>query len=262
MKRSSGKIKIIILSNLILLSVFIPLKTVWGQDMAELSMRARNCLYESWDFDCVSKNLAKVIGKRHTPAFAYSDYGWYLILVGRYDEGLKYIEQAAVKAPKDKQLIAWNAWAKLWNGDLGDANKWIEKSLKIDSGYGEAIHIKSLIASAEGKHEKAIRLAEQAAANDKNWRGVIPIVLSRAGRKAEAILAAEKIEQDLGVFDIMLLMEAYAVMGEKEKALDYLEKGYELRHPFMPWMKFWPGTEDLHSDPRFQAIEKNMKLPK
>jgi tetratricopeptide (TPR) repeat protein len=231
------------------------------QSRVDMAVMARENLYDHWDFEKAADYFDRIIGKRYTPAFAYSDYGWYLWLIGEYDKGLEYIERAAKMDPKDKQLLAWNAWAKLWDGDLNGANEWIRKSLKVDSKYGEALHIKSMIASAEGKHDEAIRLAEQAAANDPNWRGVIPLALIKAGRKEEALSVAQKIEEDLNAFDTMLLMEAYSAMGNREKALDNLEKGFELRHPFMPWLKFVPGTEYLHDDPRFQSVAKKMKLP-
>ncbi len=247
---------------LLIASIYLgPSSSCFGQDVAELAMRARNHLYDSWNFDSVAYYFDRVIGEKYAPAFAYSDYGWYLMLVDQYDEGLDYIERAAKMAPKDKQLVAWNSWALYWNGDLPKAKQWINKALAIDPDYGEALHVSSRIASAMGNHQEALRLAENAAANDPNWRAMIPWSLAKAGRKVQAIAWAEKIAQDEKVFDLWLLLEVYAHLENHEKALDYLEKSYNARYPFMPWLTMVQELKHLHDYPRFKAIVKKLNLP-
>ena len=236
--------------------------SVIGQDIAQLATRARDHLYDSWNFDSAAYYFDRVIEKRYAPAFAYSDYGWYLMLVDRYDEGLIYIERAARMAPDDKQLVAWNSWAVLWTGDLPKAKQWIDKALAIDPEYGEAIHVGSRIASEMGHHQEALRLAEKAASNDPSWRGMIPLALAKGGHREKAVVWAEKIAKDENVFDVWLLLEVYANLKDDEKALDYLQRSYELRYPFMPWLQHAPGLEHLHANPRFKDIVQKMNLPR
>lgn len=52
----------------------------------------------------------------------------------------------------------------------------------------------------------------------------------------------------------------YALLGEKEKALDNLEKALETRGFMMAWVKADPIFDSLHSEPRYQAILKKMGL--
>jgi tetratricopeptide (TPR) repeat protein len=234
---------------------------VISQDVAQLAMRARINLYDNWNFDSVAYYFDKVIGKRHAPAFAYSDYGWYLMLINKFEEGLTYVEKAAKMAPRDKQLVAWNAWAILWDDDLLRAKQWIDKALAIDRNYGEALYVGSLIASATKNHIEAIKLAEKAASYDPNWRGAISLALAKAGNREQALEWAEKIAKDENAFDAWLLMEVYTYLGNDEKALDYLQKAYDLRFPFMPWLELAPGLEHLHDHPRFKAIVQKMHLP-
>ena len=238
-----------------------PSNSAIGQDVAELAMRARNNLYDTWNFDRAIYYFDRVIGEKYAPAFAYSDYGWYLMLVDRYEEGLTYIQRAAEMAPADRQLVTWNSWALLWDGDLPKAKQWIKKALAIDPNYGEALFISSRIASGTGNHKEAISLAEKAASNDPTWRAIVPWALAKAGKREEAIARVEIIAKDENAFDAMLLMEVYANWGDDDKALDYLRKAYELKHPFMPWLNFIPGTEHLHDDPRFKTIVQKMNLP-
>lgn len=233
-----------------------------GQDMAALSMMARNNLYEHWDFNKASYYFDKVIGKKYTPAFAYSDYGWYLILKGDNKLGMTYIQKASEMDPKDIQLATWNAWAKLWNDDIPKAKKWIDKSLKIGPKDGETLYVASLISSRMNNHAEAIKLAEKASSFDPNYRVGVPLALVKAGQEKEALILVNKISSNVNAFDAMLLIEVYANLGNDEKTLDYFEKSFELRHPFMPWLESIPKTNHLHSHPRHKAIVKKMKLPK
>ena len=59
-------------------------------------------------------------------------------------------------------------------------------------------------------------------------------------------------------FDIAQIC-AYA--GDNGRTLTWLEKGYEIHDPSMPYLGQWPMLDPLHSEPRFQALLKKMNLP-
>jgi len=54
--------------------------------------------------------------------------------------------------------------------------------------------------------------------------------------------------------------EIYAFLGDKPKALESLEKAYDNKGFMMAWVKVNPFFASLHSEPRYQAILKNMGL--
>ncbi len=49
-------------------------------------------------------------------------------------------------------------------------------------------------------------------------------------------------------------------LGEKHKALNYLEKAYLEREPALALIKVWPILDVLRSEPRFKDLLKKMKL--
>lgn len=240
------------------LSYSIPIHSQPGPDLA---MRARVNLYEKWDFDSTAYYFDLIIGEENTPAYAYSDFGWWLILEERFEDGLKYIQQAAEMDPPDKQLIAWSAWAQLWSGNLNEAQKWINRALALDPGYGEGLYVSSMIASGKGDHERAVRLAEQASTLDPNWRGALPLALAKAGRKDEALTLAQEFAAEGKMMDTMLLLEVFSLLGKESEALTQLERAYELRHPFMPWIEYVQNIENLRPSSRYAAVLKKMNLP-
>jgi serine/threonine-protein kinase len=56
------------------------------------------------------------------------------------------------------------------------------------------------------------------------------------------------------------LAVASLALGEKEQALDWLEKGYEDRNWWMPWLKVEPRFDPLRSEPRFQGLVRRVGL--
>jgi len=53
----------------------------------------------------------------------------------------------------------------------------------------------------------------------------------------------------------------FAAAGEHDRALDWLERGFEIRNPNMPGIGFSPVFDSLRDDPRFQDLLRRMNLP-
>lgn len=52
----------------------------------------------------------------------------------------------------------------------------------------------------------------------------------------------------------------YAMAGDKDKAIDWLEKAFEGRDPSLVFL-LYPNYDILRDDPRFQEIARKMNLP-
>ena len=52
----------------------------------------------------------------------------------------------------------------------------------------------------------------------------------------------------------------YAAFGDRDQAMNWLEKGYEER--FNPGVLLRPGFDPLRSDPRFQDLVRRIGLPR
>ena len=57
------------------------------------------------------------------------------------------------------------------------------------------------------------------------------------------------------------LAEVHAQLGEKDKAFQWLEQGYQNHDFFMTFLKTDPGVDPLRSDPRFAAMLKKIGVP-
>ena len=62
-------------------------------------------------------------------------------------------------------------------------------------------------------------------------------------------------------FPALELASAYARVGDRDKALEWLERSYEQRDGNVTLLKSEPSFKSLHGDPRFSALLKRMGLP-
>jgi TolB-like protein len=59
----------------------------------------------------------------------------------------------------------------------------------------------------------------------------------------------------------MIIFTFYLYADNNEKALDWLEKGYEAHDPNLPYLLAFPMYVSVHHEPRFQEIARKMNLP-
>ncbi len=58
----------------------------------------------------------------------------------------------------------------------------------------------------------------------------------------------------------MLVAVLYGGLGDKDKAFEWLEKGFEDHDPMNWCIKVEPMFDSLHSDPRWKQLMKKMNL--
>ena len=75
--------------------------------------------------------------------------------------------------------------------------------------------------------------------------------------RAAAVLAARAIKGNASPIDVA---ELFIEAGDKDRAIEWLEKGFVGREPTMPYLNM-PQYDRLRSDPRFQDLLRRMGLP-
>ena len=88
-------------------------------------------------------------------------------------------------------------------------------------------------------------------------------VYAMAGREADAMRMIEELDRRSRRSYISATSFAfiYAPLGEKDKAVASLEKGYEERAFQMQFLKIDPRWDKLRDDPRYQELLKKIGLP-
>jgi tetratricopeptide (TPR) repeat protein len=115
------------------------------------------------------------------------------------------------------------------------------------------------------EYDKAIKEAQlsKTLSPDQTWSDVIlSNIYVSAGRPEEARAILDQLllrskSRFVPPFHIAL---AYNNVGDKERALEFLEKGYEIRDPKLASLKTIGNWKNVENDPRFQDILRRVGL--
>jgi hypothetical protein len=78
-----------------------------------------------------------------------------------------------------------------------------------------------------------------------------------AAREVLAGLERQSLQSYVPAFNLALV---YAGLGEEDRALEALERGYEERDVHMMFLKVDPRWDDFRADPRFVEVMRRMRL--
>jgi tetratricopeptide (TPR) repeat protein len=224
-------------------------------------------VYFSYDYDWPSAEREFRRGVELSPNYARAHelLGWFLVLMGRTEEGLDHNRRAVALDPVSLEIaIALGLdlyFARRYDEALAETRK--AADLAPDSEAGS--EVLGQINAQQGRFAEAI--AAQQKAHGGNGIVSPQAELARdyalAGRAAEAhhaledLLASAK-RQYLSKY---LIATVYAAMGDKDQALAQVEQAYQDRSPWMPFLKVDPEMDSLHSDPRFQDLVRRLHFP-
>lgn len=222
--------------------------------------------YYDWNWPAAEKEFGRAIELDPKDALTREQYGWYLVTMGRVDEGLAEAKKSQQLDPLNQEhtsVLGWDLYlAHRYDESLEQQRKAIELDPNYWPGYSWLGH--ALV--QRGHYQEAITSFQKAVAIEP----VIaePLVgLGRAyavsGRKDEAqkVLAELNDRSKHPYVSSYLMAEFYAGLGDKEKAFASLEKAYTDRSWYLTHLRLDPELEPLRSDPRFADLIRRVGLP-
>jgi TolB-like protein/Tfp pilus assembly protein PilF len=196
--------------------------------------------------------------------FAYS-LTW-LTPRGRLDQALDEIGRALVLDPLSPYKITAAGMIYRDRRDYDRAKERFRKAIELDPAFYLAYDELRGLDCENGRFDEAaaVTQAMHAVLPSASDTGTRAYIAARHGRKAEARALAEAWNQEAqraGKHDIScVIAEVYAAMGDKERAIQWLNKAYEERSPMLAYVKVMSCYDSLHSDPRFKALVKRIGL--
>jgi TolB-like protein/tetratricopeptide (TPR) repeat protein len=89
----------------------------------------------------------------------------------------------------------------------------------------------------------------------------LAVIYDKLGRHADAEAELAKLKAAQGDTSAYQYAAIYAQWGNRAKALEWLETALRLRDPGLEWLKTDPLLDPLRKEPRFKAIERELKFP-
>ena len=107
-------------------------------------------------------------------------------------------------------------------------------------------------------YKEALAEAEKAKCG---WRcGYVYAVVGKRETARELIKEIERVSAERYVDPVFTAL-IYAGLGEKEEALEWLEKGYRIRSGWMIFVKTVHELASLRSEPQFQDLLRRINFP-
>jgi TolB-like protein/Tfp pilus assembly protein PilF len=221
--------------------------------------------WTDWDWAAAGREWARAIELDPGDAVARADFSHYLMHVGHPDEAMAQIETALKTDPLNIIPRIFYGVDLIYLRRYEEALAAFREALRMQPGEPAAAAGTWLTFARLGKEKEAFEFAKQYLlvvyqdhrAEQACEEGYAQGGYAEAMRRAAEALAGRfrtsyAVPTDVAWF--------YLEAGDKARALDWLEKGYEVRDPNIPYLG-WGFYDPLRAEPRFQALLRKMGLP-
>jgi Tfp pilus assembly protein PilF len=215
-------------------------------------------MYYDWDYACAEYELTRAIALSSGTAQTHMWYGWYLGLMLRFDESFKELQRAQELDPLSDIINCGFGIVLYWSRQPQRAIEQFRKVLELNPDYPLAIGFLAETYEQMGDSASAVATIEklQHAAKDPLNLGSVGYVYARSGDHLKASKILEEFEQrsNQEYVPALTVAQIYAGLGDKERALAWLDKACSERSVWMTFLKADPKFDLLRSDQRFQDV--------
>ena len=221
--------------------------------------------WTDWDWAGAWPEWRRALELDPNAANAHAYYAHFLAIVGRTDEAIPHSERALELDPFNALFHSLYAMVLYFDRRYDDAMAAARTALALQPGQGIARYTLQTVFIAKGMRDEQLALQRERIAHDPERVAVFERGLAEAGyegvqRGIADLLAARYEKSGWGEFGPESIAFRYLDAGDYDRAIDWLEKGYEDRDPNLPYIGK-PFYDPLRSDPRFQALLRRMNLP-
>src|SRR5262249_52423852 len=141
----------------------------------------------------------------------------------------------------------------------------LRKVLDQDPDYPLTYWVLGMVHLAKGHAMEAVTVLEKGRqVGPLDWTTeVLAAAYGANGNRGEAQKILDELDERSkrgGYVPAYYLAYAYLALHDRNRALSALERDYEHRSPNMTYVKLDPGLEPLHSEPRYHALLRKLKL--
>jgi len=223
--------------------------------------------YMDWDWEGAWGSWRRAIELNPNVATAQVLYAHFLMIMGHSEEALEHSQRAVELDPFNPLLHGWYAYVLYMQRRYEEAIAAAREALRFQPDFPVATAVLWFaMHEVEGMENESFEFAKSfvrvvyedtridTALDEGYARGGYAEAMKRA---AEALIARlpEVVCKPLDIANF------YAMAGEKDKALEWLEKAFEVRDSELPYIGCYRCFDDLRPDPRFQDLLRKMRLP-
>jgi serine/threonine-protein kinase len=216
--------------------------------------------YYEWDWRAAEQEFRRALELQPNYADAYFSYSRFLASRRRLDEAIAQLSHAVELDPLSVSLQANRALLDYFAGRYDDAGTRLRNLLRQDSTDLTVKWGLALVQEQQGEPLQAIAMLEPISANSFNRKSSLAHAYASAGKPARAreVLATLDSAAASRYVPAYWFALVYAGLGERDKALRYLERAYEERSTVLAYLLIDPRLAPLRGDPRFLALAQRL----
>ena len=183
--------------------------------------------------------------------------GYFEALMGHFDAGVAAIRRAVVLDPLARESHSRLGYALYAARGYEEAVAAFAEVISLEPDYKLTYAYRGLAYYALGDLQRA-----RASCETDYWgQWCLSLVYDKLGRHADAEAVLAKMKATFGDSAAYQYATTYAQWGQRTKALEWLETALRLRDSGLELLKTDPLLDPLRKEPRFQAIERELKFP-
>ncbi len=226
---------------------------------------ARMKFWHEWDFEGADREFKRAIELNPSHAEAYEQYSMFLGITEKSAEALQYSRKAIELDPFSIMINWGTGWTYWMIGDYSLMHEQAKKLIELEPNFYGGHLILGTQMWTMGRFEEALSELTMAVAqnNGSFTLSFLGCLFGNIGNQEKAKEVLQKLnemmgKQPVGNYD---LASVYAGIGEKDFALNYLDKGLKQHEGMMVFLKQWAKLIPWYKDdPRIIALEKKIGL--
>jgi TolB-like protein/Tfp pilus assembly protein PilF len=234
-----------------------------NDELAEAHMSIGSILQDiDYDFAGAEREFKRAIDLEPNNGAAHASYAHLMATSGRTDEAAVHFKRALELEPVSVTISRsygnFLMLTRRYDESLEQAKKTLELDPTFVLGYFSLANVYQL----QGKYAETAESYAKSQDIRGNTQGATLIreSFAKGGWKGllRTMVEAPRLTEMRPPY---IRGTYYSWLGEKDKALDELEKAYEERSTFIPILKIDPRLDPLRNEPRFQQLVKKVGFP-
>jgi len=187
-------------------------------------------------------------------------YGTFAVRMGRIEAGVAAARRGVVVDPLSRGSHRQLGLNLYYGRRSKEALAALQDAIVLDPEYALAYADRGIAYYVLGDIERARASCE---AKPDYWESqqCLAIIYDKLGRHADAESILAQLKAAVGDTAAIQYAEIYAQWGNTAKALEWLDNALQLRDDGLVDMKVEPLFDPIRQEPRFQAIERELKFP-
>jgi TolB-like protein/AraC-like DNA-binding protein/Tfp pilus assembly protein PilF len=220
-------------------------------------------LYDVWDWPATKEAFENALASNPNNEVAHAHFAWYLVLFNDMEGAIYHTKKAVMIEPFSPAYASWLALLYYTNKNYDEAEFWAKKSLTLYKNEPYGYLTLSLVCLKRNQYPEALGFIEKLPSDDDYYQILRAYVYAKSGQKEKAFAIWNMLEEaskERWVNSCYRGMLA-ACLGMKDEAFSLLNDACDKKYYPITYISFYPLTEDIRNDSRYDELLYKMNLP-